>query len=290
MRFRSLLIFLLLIIFSGLILSGCTLGKEAKAGLQIITGNQKASVFIDGSYLEKSPLIQKDLKPGEYLIRIEPDDADLVAYETPVTLRSGLLTVLTWEPGQTSEVSGGVLYEMEKITTRDKSEVTFITIPDGVIIAIDGGDKQIAPLTLTNVEPGQHEFEASLPSYEIQKHTINVVKGYRMIVTIKLAKNDILPSPEPSPYISPINNNLPNDQTGDATQSGQLIKISSTNYFQNGQEVLRVRSQAGGGGKELGFAKVGQSYEYLGETTNGWYKIKFEEGEGWVSGEYSILQ
>jgi len=272
-----------------LTLSGCTFGKQAQAGLQIITGSQTTSVFIDGSYLEKSPLIQKDLKPGEYLIRIQPDDSNLVAYETPVTLRPGLLTVLTWEPGQTSEVSGGVLYEMERISTKDKSEVTFITIPDGVIIAIDGGDKQIAPLTLTNVEPGQHEFEATLPSYEVQKHTINVVKGYRMMVTIKLAKNDVLPSPKPSPQVIPVDTNSPSGQAGDASQSGQLVKISSTNFFQNGQEVLRVRAKAGGGGKELGFAKVGQSYEYSGETTNGWYKIKFENGEGWVSGDYAEL-
>jgi len=282
----------MLVLFSGLFLSGCTLRKEAKAGLQIITGSEPASVFIDGSYLEKSPLIQKDLKPGEYLIRIQPDNSQLAAYETPVTLRSGLLTVLTWEPGQTSEVSGGVLYEMEKIGSKEKSEVTFISIPDGVIIAIDSGEKQIAPLTLTDVEPGQHEFEATLPSYEVQKHTINVVKGYRMMVTIKLAKNDILPSPKPlpSPTTGSTEASSSGDQSSEASQSGQSIRISTTNFFFNGQEVLRVRSRASGESGELGYAKVGQTYDYLGETKDGWYKIKFNDTEGWVSGNYSALQ
>jgi uncharacterized protein YgiM (DUF1202 family) len=283
--------YLVLVLFSGMLLGGCTLRKEEKSGLQIITGEESASVFIDGSYLEKSPLIQKDLKPGEYLIRIQPDNPQLVSYETPVTLKPGLLTVLTWEPGQTSEVSGGVLYEMEKLNKNDKSEVTFISIPDGVIISMDGGDKQIAPLTLTEIEPGQHEFEATLPSYEVQKHTINVVAGYRMIITIKLAKNDVMPSPEPSPTVkpTPTDTDTPTTQDSQATD-GEMVKISSTSFFQDGEEVLRVRDAAGGSGKELGFAKVGESYTYLSETKNGWYKIQFEEEEGWVSGKYSELE
>jgi len=286
---------ILIIIGSAFLFTACNpLEKKMKSGLQVITDEVNASLFLDGKYLDKTPYINKSIQPGTYNLRIEPDDAAYIPYETTVNLRKSLLTVVTWNPGKTPSTSGGVIYELEPIESRKQADVSFITIPDNAIIQFDANDKQFSPLIINNLEAGHHEFEVSLPSYETQKHTINVVEGHRLNVLITLSKM----SDEEEETATPTQESSPSATTEDnidqATPSSQLIlgariKIKSTNFYMNSEEVLRVRDQAGSTGKELGFARVGKEFKYLNETANDWYKIDFEGKEGWVSAKYAQL-
>lgn len=183
------LLSLAFLIFASTLLAACNpFESKTKAGLQVITNSIPSTVFLNGQYLEKTPLIERSLKPGDYTLKIQPDDPTLVPQETTVTLRKGLLTVVTWKPGKRPETSGGVIYEMEPLKAKNDAEVSFVTIPDGAIVSLQGRNKEFAPAIMTKVEPGSKEFEVTLPSYETQRHTLNVVSGYRMIVKIKLAK------------------------------------------------------------------------------------------------------
>lgn len=304
---RKVLVFSILLLVS-VSLSGCSPFANPKAGLQVVTNDVSSSVFINDQYLEKTPYIGKELKPGSYTVRIQPDDETLVSYETSVQLRKGLLTVITWKPGTRPETSGGVVYEMEKLANKKHSEIFITSLPDGAVVSLDNQAKDFTPLIVDTISPGRHEFEVSLPSYETQKHTINVIDGHRMNVTVKLAKIDTQSIPATP------NQNSPTQATDDkqlqATDSAQVatpsasskpvrqavdqsatpyIKIKPTNFFQGGEEVLRVRDKPKSSGKELGFAVVGESYPYLQELENDWYKIEFKNQEGWVSNQYSEL-
>lgn len=270
---------ILILIPAMTLLSGCTLlGRKQVAGLQVITDEVSSSLFLDGQYLDKTAFIDQAIKPGQYTLRIEPDKAELAPYETQVTLRQGLLTVVTWKPGQNPETSSGVIYEMEPIKS-NQGELSFVTVPDNAIVKLDSGGQQFSPLTITNLEPGHHQFEISLPSYEKQAHTINVVKGHRTTVTVKLAK------------ITPTETNASLEPSPAATQAAQLntaptVKILATGYFQDGVEVLRVRSQATTAAATIDFAHVGESYPYLEEKQGEWLKIKLDNQIGWISGDY----
>lgn len=294
----------LIVIATSLFLSGCSLlDKNTTAGLQVITTDQPSSVFLDGQFLEKAPLIEKNIKPGTYGVRIEPDDPSLVPYETSVTLRKGLLTVITWKPDTRPELSGGVIYEMEPLKNKQQSEVSFITIPDGAIVALEGHEKEFAPVIIPGVNPGQREFEITLPSYESQQHTINVVQGYRMIVRVKLAKLEAISEAEMKPPIieaevipgsvSDMTETLEIKQSSpsaEASQSGQLIRILPTNFFQDGKEVLRVRSEPSTESTTAGFIEANTTHQSGGETRLGWNSIIFNGSLGWISSEYSKLE
>lgn len=300
---------LIIIIFATVIFSGCNpLAKNSKSGLQVITDGSESSIYLDDQYIEKAPFINREIKPGEYLLKIQPDDPKLVTYETKITLRPGLLTVVTWKLAERPELSGGVIYEMEPLKSGSKSEVSFITIPDGAIIALQGKDKEFSPVIIPNITPGHNEFEVLLPSYESQKHTINAVEGYRMLISVKLAKianGDFQNNQkDSSEKIDDSNIELTEQATdsGNATQSGNLpvrdpknseiskqILIKPTNFFQDGKEVLRVRDKIGLSGIELGFADVGEKYEYLGNTQDNWFNINFNGKSGWVSGTFSQI-
>jgi hypothetical protein len=291
---------LLVLLLSGVVLSGCTnpLDRKNVGGLQVISQDTPSSLFLDGQYLDKTPFINKTIKPGTYTLRIEPDNKTLVSHEAIITIRKGLLTVITWKPGTRAETSGGVMYEMEPITTRN-TELSFVTIPDSAIITIDEGQQQFAPLVVSDLEPGHHQFEVSLPSYESQKHTINVVKGHRITISVTLARleetetDSLAPSAlDATPTASSSSgatDATPTARRRTGTTTGPTVTITSTKFFSGGEEVLRIRSTPSASGKELGFAKVGSSYPYLGEQQSGWYKIDFDGQTGWASGQYAKL-
>jgi hypothetical protein len=175
---------------ASLTLSGCSFFQKPKhSGIQVITNDIPSAVFLNGQHINTTPLNEKTVQPGEYTLKIIPENPQLAEYETTVTLREGLLTVVTWKPAERPELSGGVIYEMEPLDNRSRSEVSFVTIPDGAIISFQSRERTFSPIILTDVAAGHHEYELTLPSYETQKHTINVIPGYRMLIRAKLAKN-----------------------------------------------------------------------------------------------------
>src|SRR5690606_11315216 len=121
---------------STIFLSGCQqiLERHSKSGLQVITDDVPSAVYINGQYLNSTPLIEKELKPGEYTLRIEPNDSNLQRDETTIILRKGFLSVVTWKPAELPEMSGGVIYEMEQLKNSSAAEVSFVTIPDAAIV------------------------------------------------------------------------------------------------------------------------------------------------------------
>ncbi len=298
---------ILVILVAAITLSGCSFNPmdyKAKSGLQVITPDQSSSVFIDGQYLNKTPLIEKNLKPGVYHIQIQPENTEYVPYETDITLRKGLLTVITWKPDKRPELSSGVIIELEALKDKNASEVSFTTIPDTAIITINN-KKEFSPVVLTNVQSGVQEFEVTLPSYETQHHGIDVKPGYRTHVTIKLGKLQTASNTDPEANADSGDAVTATPSAGEkiqaqpdapvaasstlsATTNG-MITILKTGFFQEGKEVLRVREAPDSKGAEKGFAPIGAQYQYLGEQKNGWYKISFNSGEGWVNGAYAKL-
>jgi hypothetical protein len=314
------IITLIAILASGVVFAGCNsiFNKNNKAGLQVLTNEVASAIFLDGKYLENTPYINKDLSPGQYLLEIRPEDSTLTSYETTIQLRKGLLTVVTWKPGARPELSGGVIYELEKLGSNKKAEIAIATVPDGAVISIDDGEKEFAPILKTDSIPGTHTISISLPSYETQSHTVNIIEGHRLNVWVTLAKNPLegveassteinkpianqagatasdsadpaetkttsaTPTPTPSSDLGSVSLSQPSDKP--------TVTITSTNFFQDGKEVLRVRDAVGVGGAELGFAEVGSTYTYLEETQSGWLKIDFKGDEGWVSSKYTKLQ
>lgn len=315
--------FLLLLVGGVIFFSACSpLELKNKAGLQVITNDVAVSIFLNDQFLGKTPFLTKDLKPGDYTIKIEPEDHQLVAYETSIKLRKGMLSVVTWTPGRSLAESGGVIYELEKLANRNKTEIAVMSIPDGAIISLNQGQKEFAPFTSDTQQPGHHEFEAALPSYVTQRHTINLDKGFRLNILVKLAKDNLIkeeaidinqPNPSPSPVIerktlappatnsgsvqgvataaATTANSQPLRQVPKTTNSlAKKVLILPTGYFENGKEVLKVRSGPNSGAVVIGLAESGQEYPYLDEQTANWLKLEVSNKQGWVSTQYAQIQ
>lgn len=279
---RKLIIGVFLLI-SSVVFAGCNpLTWKQQAGLQVITNDVSASLFLDDQYLDKTPYINKKIKPGNYNLRIQPDDSSLVPYDIPITLNKGTITVVEWQPGISLATSGGTIYEMAQTGT---TKLEFQTIPNNAILTLDDGVKQFSPLIIDDITEGNHTFEISLPSYITQQKAINVIKNHHITLTVILAK-ELQPIEQKEELeIKPASESAqPTSLLGKVNQEN--IQILATGFFVNEQEVLRVREEPSNLGKELGFAVVGQIYP-LKEEVEGWFGIEFQNQLGWISSQYS---
>ncbi len=281
-------IFITFLLLSSLVFAGCNpLEWKQQAGLQVITQDVPASLFIDDQYLDKTPYVNKKIKPGNYTLRIVPDDSSLVPYDIPIVLHKGTITVIEWQPNISLETSGGTIYEMTKA---NETKLEFQTIPNNAILTIDGGVKQFSPLVINDIAEGNHAFEVSLPSYVTQQKAVNVIKNYHITLTAILAKEfsnppDQEPTPEPTETIAS-DSAQPTSLLG--KQSQKTVQILKTDFFVNDQEVLRVRKEPTSVAEELGFAQVGKFYPYKEEVT-GWLGIEFNGQLGWVTTQFSQI-
>lgn len=274
------------VVLSALFLSGC-MGKNV-SGLQVITTDVPSAVYLDNKFIKNTPYDDKELEPGEYSLEIRPQDVTYVPYQTKLSLKKGTLTVVNWTPGKRPETSGGVIFETEPLRDKKATELSITTIPDGGIIYVDGEAKGFAPVSVTGLSKGEHQFEVKLPSYESITKPINILEGYRVLVTVKLGKQDYLASTSAQTIIA-TGSAVPASRSATATRSattnltGDTVTILPTGYEQDGKEVLRVRAEPNSGASEIGVAPVGEEYTYLNEVHDGWVKIRFGSQVGWVS-------
>lgn len=170
------------------------LKKNSRAGLQIEYPNGSASVFIDDNYLGKAPLLEEKLQSGEHILKIDPDEDNLSNLNLPIYLEKGTLTIIVYNPGENPRNSSSTIFELRKKTDKS-SAVSFETYPENAFISFDNQEITFSPLTIEDIEPGEHRFIVNLPSYEAQDHSFLVLEGYETRVTINLAKNIKLAEP-----------------------------------------------------------------------------------------------
>lgn len=264
--------------------------KQAQGGLQVVTYETDASLFLNDQYLDKSPFIDRKINAGRYSLSITPDNKELVPHNLSVTINPGTLAVVYWKPGPTLAKSSGLVYELEPINDRKLGELQVVTEPNEAIITLNNGSQEFAPHLFKELDPGDHTIKISLPGYEQNEQKFNISAGYRLKITAKLAQTG------PAGDETEPTETKAADQESSAT--GELeptVTIESTNYFQNNKEVLRVRDDSSVAGLPIGYVKVGEILTYQ-QSENGWYLISFvdafdqEEKEGWVSGQFATAQ
>lgn len=296
---------LLLVVFSLILLCAVVIfifidpfKKSSRAGLQIEYPNGGGSVFLNENYLGKAPLMEEKLQSGEYILKITPDDKLLSNLNLPIYLEKGTLTIVVYNPGISPKNSSITVFELRKRAEDKSSAVSFETYPENAFISFDNSEVTFSPLTIDNVDPGEHHFSINLPSYEAQEHSFLVLEGYETKITINLAKNLVIndekEDKENEATASVIQEKF-NQETSTASKSsdilGPKVEILKTNYFENDQEVLKVREASNSSAKEIGLAKTGYFYPYLGEKSSDqkWLKILFEKQNAWISSDFAKI-
>lgn len=292
------------------VLTGCSLpflGKKQKAALQI-TAEPKATVFLNEEHLGQTPFFDETLTPGEYKLKIVPesDEEAFLDWQGVVKLSPGILTVVSRTLGKTDEEASGYVLNLEPIAEKNEAKITIISTPDSVVVSLDGEPKGFTPLSLDNIEEGEHVLIISSPGYEEKTIKAKTVKGHKLSVNVQLAEEieERLPqqeekdedekkdkeeeigqetkaSPKPSP--SP---KIEEDEEASAAAEEEMelpyVKIKS---YEAGY--LNVRSKPSTSGTFLVKVYPDEVYPFIEKSEDGvWYKIEYEKAkQGWVSGK-----
>ena len=117
-------------------------------------------VSVNGVRKGNTPLSLKDIAPGKYKVAVGRP-----GYET-------------WEKN-IEIVSGDELTLTPTLTPR-KAGLTIKSEPAGAAVSLDGKRKGKTPLTMDDVEPGEHAVVATLSDYEIWEERIEFAPGDRL--------------------------------------------------------------------------------------------------------------
>ena len=286
---KILVLFFLLI--SPLFLTGC-LPKKKPAALQI-DSFPEAAVFIDGKNVGKTPFVDRQMNPGEINVKLIPEStaSALTSWEGKLKLISGVLTVVTREFAETDEFSSGDILTLEPSGDKKNASLAVITSPDGATVKLNGENRGPTPLVLDKISEGDYQINLSLPGYLQRNFKAKAIKGFKLIVNSKLAKEGG-PEISPTPTVSvPVNLVTPKPTTAIKISPSLKPTVSITGAAVEIQQTetgwLRVRSGPGRSYSEVAKVYPGEKYPLLEEKPD-WYKITYEEGkEGWVSSQYA---
>lgn len=291
---------ILIILVSGIFLSGCGLQqKKQRSGLQIETGNnQTVAIYLNGTYLNQTPLVERDLKPGTYTVKLVPTDPTYVSYEETITLHAGTVTWMIWNPGPSPETSGGTILEVNPLPSQqpwwqpfhapeNSGKLVFQSIPDNAIVAIASEDQvRFTPSEFIDIGEKPVSFSITLPSYETQSHTIELKPGYEVKIMSKLAKKDqMLAATTAQPAVLGSTDSATTSVS--SVSANPKVKILPTQFMIDGKEVLRIRSAPDSSAATVDYALVGQTYPLSGERTADWIKIQTASGSGWISAAFT---
>lgn len=286
----------LILVLVGLIVKSKFLGQRGPGALQIST-TPKAVVFIDGVQVGTTGdamgnigYFDDKIEPGEHTVRLVPEATtdNLVDWEGKVNVIPGVLVVINRVLGSEESASSGEVLTLEKTGSRDKSSLTVISIPDRAVVKIDGEPKGFAPVTLEDLAPDSYQVVVSSLGYEERTISAKTVAGYKLIINVQLAK-EIEGIEEATESAEVEESETTPTPKAEATTTPSVekpyvrIKSTPTGW-------LRVRLGPSTSATEAAKVKPDETYPYLNEEENGWYKIEYEEGEeGWVSGVYVEL-
>jgi uncharacterized protein YgiM (DUF1202 family) len=289
----------LLILIIGLIVKSVFF-KNADAGLRIESIPQ-GEVFLNGQSVGKTPFESEKLTPGEKTIKIVPDSSfgNFTNWETKIKLTSGAMSLIKREFAETDNKTSGEIVTFEKTTDKKSTSLLIISIPDSVVVKVNGESRGFTPVSLDKLSEGEYEITLSAPGFNERIVNLKLFYGFKSTLNVKLSAIDegtITPTPTPAPITT--GTVIPTPSSKTPTPSAKITPIVTKGPTPTIPEKpyilinetptgwLRVRSDAAATASEIGKVYPGETYALLDEKS-GWIKINYKTDTiGWVSGQY----
>lgn len=321
-KFGWLRVFLGLVMGS-LILSGCSklpFGGAAQGALQV-TSNAAFNIYLNENFIGQAPFFDERIKTGEYTLRLtsSAENGDEAVWQTKLKIGKRTLTVVHYESSGNPDESTSEVLELEKLPNKDAAELALTTVPDNVVVKLDGELKGFSPIVLGDAGAGDHVLTLDAPGYKTKTINLKINAGHRLRVEAELARDPKLKltNKEPDDEATASGEVTDSDTSGDAgedsatkatpsptpkalvEENGVIVGVKvekdmNKPYVQileasAGIDWLRVREEPSGFvDNEVAKVRVGTFFSFVERSDNNqWVKIEYQKGkEGWVSGAY----
>ena len=284
---------LILIGVSGFLLFGKLLKQPAKAALQIASAPD-SEVYLDGQKAGLTPYFNDQLEVREYSVRLVPQDQNsgFASWEGKVSLVANIVTSVNYQLGTSNELASGEILALEKIADPKISSLAVVSLPEAALVKINGESKGFSPVLVDNLAPNQYQITVSAPGFAEKAISTQTIAGYKLAITVKLAQEELEGVAEATSSAASDESSEKEKEEGVKGSSSASSSATSKKHYVKILDTptgwLRVRTKPNG--TEVAKAKPDETFPYLKDTQDGWYKIEYEAGEeGWVSGVYAEL-
>lgn len=288
---KLLFLFAVILITTGLFLFVKVLDSfrtPGKGALQINT-NVKSKVFLDGIEIGTAPLCKcsenETIAAGTYDLRIEPEDTNLSAFSTKVSINGGVLTAVerTFLPGAYASAS---ILTLEKNNSKE-SELIITTLPDKAIITIDSTAKGVAPFKANDLSISEHELKIGKEGFLEKTMQIKIIENHKLIIEIYLGTqgaDEELEEQEKDGKIKEEDKNVEDEDLEEINNEKKTVTISQTpNGF------LRVRNGPGTNFAEITRINSDDTFDVISEES-GWIEIQVDDDiSGFVSNQFAKI-
>jgi hypothetical protein len=245
-----------------------------KAAIQITT-TPTAKVFLGDKEVGMTPFETESIKPGDVDLKLVPEDSSLTTWEKRLTINANTRLIVEKQFSVDLEKEESQILYLEKTNEKTKAGLTLVSIPDGVSVTVDGQMRGFAPVKIDDITAGDRKIVISRPGYKSKEILTRALEGYRLVVEVKLAKED-------DGAVEPQQNDNEDQPSVQKDSSGEHIVISDTPTGW-----LRVRMEPSTTASEAAKVNPGEKFLLLDEQS-GWYQIEYEQDqEGWVSATYA---
>lgn len=240
--------------FSSLIVD--VLGIKQKSGISVTSTPKDAKVFLNNREVGKTPYEMGDLEVGEYIVRLEKDQA---VWQGNVKLNGGTVTIVNRDLAKEHPSSAG-----EVLTLTKGKGLTIISNPNNAKVTIDSKEEGNTPLGVDS-ESGEHTILVEHSNYVKRSIRAALPEGFNLTIFVDLALSEADLSAISTPVIR--------------TTPEVIVKNTPTGF-------LRVRDKPSLSGKEIAKVNIGDTLILL-EELSGWDRVRLSDGlEGYVSSTY----
>lgn len=259
--------FLALFLRFGLRFTLESIGFATKAGIKV-TSMPEATVFLDGMEVGQTPYQNENLKVGEYRVEIKAGEKDGQshapngAWQGIVKLNSGTLSVVN------RELSPSVASSSGEILVLNKGRGVILTSnPAGASVEVDGKFYEKTPLTIADLENGEHTFLFSYQGYLKRSIRASLPTNLSLAIAVDLAISEA--------------------DLGTVVSEPEAAKVSKVVVQQTPTGFLRVRDKPSLSGKEIDRLSPEDEVVLL-EELQGWMRIRLKDSsEGYISSSYA---
>lgn len=126
---------------------------------------ESAEVFVDGQSLGPAP-ITRFLAPGPHALRIVADNFDPFVRKL--------------------QIEDGKKIEINAVLSAGVGTAEFVGGAAGARLEVDGKERGMLPMRLSDLTPGVHAWKVSAPKFEATEGSLEFVKGKNYLVDVKL--------------------------------------------------------------------------------------------------------
>lgn len=307
-------------------LSGCSqlsLPSRNQGALQVTVGNNQAlAVYLDDNHLGQTPFFDERIKVGNYTLKLSDPNSNNVLWQSNIKVSKRTLTVANFAPATNPEESHSEILYLEPLNQKDVSQLSISTLPDHVVVKIDGEVKGFSPLTLEDLNAGDHEIILEAPGYLSKTINSKSTPGHHLIIEAELGRDtnqrieeqvkinegsesaspptatasattpnqpNTTPSPTPSANFGKVTQGITQGYDSADEVEGPVVEILNATV---GLDWLRVRETANGiADNEVARVQVGDFYPYVEDSDNAeWRQIEYAPGKnGWIALRFSRL-